>query len=171
MVLLGSHFSTFWDRILVLFGSHFSAFGIRIAIFGIADRIIVSPILTDGERQKRALRCRIPSQQIQMSVRVACEHVSIVDYSVLLIVSDLFLKNKTRGVVDINCQFLGQFPSPIHSITLISYQVHAFHASIHKARPGIAINVSFMHQFRTSQPVRFGFKNHSGFILRSINNF
>ena len=63
-----------------------------------------------------------PLQQIQMGVRVACEHVGIVDYSVLLMVSDLFLKNKTRGVVNINCQFLGQFPSPIHSITPISHQ-------------------------------------------------
>ena len=102
---------------------------------------------------------------------MACEHVGIVDYRVLVMVSYLFLKNKTRGVVNLNCQFLGQFPSSIHSITPFSDQVQAFHASMHKARPGIAINVSFMHQFRTSQPVRFGFENHSGFILRSINNF
>ena len=106
-----------------------------------------------------------PITQIQMSVRVACEHVGIVDYSVLLMVSDIFSKNKkTSGIVNINCQFPGQFPSPIHSITPISDKVQAFRASMHKARPGIAINVSFMHQFRTSQPVRFGFENHSGFI-------
>ena len=56
LVLFRSHFGTFVDRILVVFvvhfGSHFSAIvllGYRaqflgIAIFGIADRIIVPPI-------------------------------------------------------------------------------------------------------------------------------
>ena len=41
LVLLGSHFSTFVDCILVLFGCGSQVVGI--AISGIADRIIVPP--------------------------------------------------------------------------------------------------------------------------------
>ena len=52
LVLLGSHFSTFWDGILVLLGLHFSTFWDRILVLlgcglqflGIADRIIVPPL-------------------------------------------------------------------------------------------------------------------------------